>query len=197
MAYIKTLNRDTLLFVESKLSIWLNTELQQRGWSERELARRAGLSHTAINNALASQYQTRLDTYRGIARAFQMSLEDVLRAAGELPELPPAVAREEEVIRLFRQVPDTHRDLALRILDVFASQPNQSNPGPADWSQLAPGENVVLRTWHADHPLIQVLESLRGATREEATQWLLEHVTRYGTTAETGERRRPAIESAQ
>jgi len=112
----RTLDSDILSFMKDTLSTWLNTELRERGWTERELARRAGLSHTAINNALSGQYKTRLDTYRGIAHAFEMSLEDVFRAAGVLPPLLPPVAEEEEMIALFRGLPPTQRAAALYML---------------------------------------------------------------------------------
>ena len=116
MISARTLDSDILSFMKDTLSTWLNTELRERGWTERELARRAGLSHTAINNALSGQYKTRLDTYRGIAHAFEMSLEAVFRAAGVLPPLLPPVAEEEEMIALFRGLPPTQRPAALYML---------------------------------------------------------------------------------
>jgi len=104
-----------LLFMEDKLSRWLNAEIQARGWSIREVSRRAGLSHTAINNAMDGQ-SVRLETYEGIARAFGMQLEDVLRAAGVLPALPEPVEEETAILDIVRRLSPTARHHALAML---------------------------------------------------------------------------------
>ena len=70
-----------------RLSKWLHQQIQQNGWSVRETARRAGLSHTAIHNVLGSNVTPSMDTYKGLSRAFDTPLEQVLRLAGELPPL--------------------------------------------------------------------------------------------------------------
>ena len=104
----------------SKLGKWLKQEIASRGWSIRETARRAGVSHTAVNNALAARGATSLDTYKGLARALDMSLEDVLRSAGELP---PTVDEQralnptlDEGIRILTQLPPGDQATAVRTL---------------------------------------------------------------------------------
>jgi len=178
-----------LSFMEDKLSVWLNEQIRERGWSIRETSRRAGLSHTAINNALDGQ-PVRLDTYRGIARAFGMRLETVLQAAGELPQQLPEVANEQEVIRLFREMPGEHRELALRVLKAFVDAPPQSGSVPKEWTDLAPGESVVLRSWGADHPLLRVLERLQGQTEADVLEWILGLIVQSETSARERERER-------
>ncbi len=73
--------------MNNKLVTWINQEIKRRGWTIRETARRAGVSHTAINNVLSEQVSPTLHTYRGLSHAFQISLEAILRMAGELPSL--------------------------------------------------------------------------------------------------------------
>jgi len=104
----------------SKLGKWLKQEIDSRGWSIRETARRAGVSHTAVNNALAARGATSLDTYKGLARAFDMSLENVLRSAGELP---PTVDEQralnptlDEGIRILTELPPGDQSAAVRAL---------------------------------------------------------------------------------
>ena len=69
-------------------SEWLKRELNQRGWSQRELARRAGVSATAINDTINQKTRPGWDLCTAIARAFDMSEEEVFRIATLLPPLP-------------------------------------------------------------------------------------------------------------
>lgn len=65
---------------------WLQNELDERGWSQSELARRAGLG--AEKRAMISSYLTRKrlrpdeDTLQAIAKGFGLPPEIVYRAAG-------------------------------------------------------------------------------------------------------------------
>ena len=78
------------------LSTWLREELDKRGWSIREIARRAGLVHGTVVGILNGRHPG-IETCRGIARALGVPTEEVLRRAGLLPPLPP---RDEYIIEL-------------------------------------------------------------------------------------------------
>lgn len=70
---------------------WLAEELQNRGWSQSEAARRGGISASMINAIMNRQTNPGLDFCKGIARAFGLPLDEVFRRAGILPavgELP-------------------------------------------------------------------------------------------------------------
>lgn len=67
---------------------WITEEIKNRGWSIRELARRANLSHATISNILAQQTNPGFDFCVGIASAFDVPAEYVLRKAKLLPDLP-------------------------------------------------------------------------------------------------------------
>ena len=146
--------------VENTLAEWLAAELEERGWSVREVARRGGVSHTAINNALSELVQPTLDTYKAIALAFGISLEDVLRRAGELPPLPPAADGEEEVLYLYRQLTAQQRDtirLALRGL-ALADRSSSHLPTPVEVERVAPSGPAPrvpacpFASWDSDNP---------------------------------------------
>lgn len=70
---------------------WLDLELQQRGWSQSEAARRGEMSSQMINAIINGQANPGLESCQGIARAFKLPLEDVFRIAGILPPkmVPP------------------------------------------------------------------------------------------------------------
>ena len=74
--------------MSENLITWLASELKTRGWSHRELARRAGLSQTAVSTVLSSQRQPGWEFCSAVARALGEVPERVLRRAGLLPPLP-------------------------------------------------------------------------------------------------------------
>lgn len=75
----------TLGAMNAAFGIWLDRELQARGWSQSEAARRGEMSSQMVNALVNGQSNPGLDSCQGIARAFNMPLEDVFRMAGILP----------------------------------------------------------------------------------------------------------------
>lgn len=71
-----------------RLSSWLANELKNRGWSHRELARRSGLSQTAISTVLSGQRQPGWEFCAAVAGALGEAPEQLMRMAGLLPPLP-------------------------------------------------------------------------------------------------------------
>jgi transcriptional regulator with XRE-family HTH domain len=64
---------------------WIDRELDQRGWSRNEAARRGGISDSMFSKVINGYANPGIDFCRGVGRAFGMPLEDVLRLAGILP----------------------------------------------------------------------------------------------------------------
>jgi len=118
--------------MESPLSKWLNDELKNRGWSQREAARRAGISHAAIANILQDVGEPLVSTYEALARAFEMPLPEILQIAGVLP-LPPAPVRDEDrLLSLWRQLDPRQRRDVLDMLAALADDrpnPRRQRPG--------------------------------------------------------------------
>ena len=179
-----------LATMENTLSVWLNEQIRERGWSIREVSRRAGLSHTAINNALDGQ-GVRLDTYRGLSRAFGMPLEDVLRAAGELPPLPPEIDEEAEMLRIIRGLSCVKFQAALLMLRSLAAYQI-----PADAARrITTQDYTTPRTPVTRESLVARLNRLWDvATEEQLQQVLVRLLQRAGTSGE-GESRGDGEES--
>ena len=76
---------------------WLEEQLKEQGISQAELARRAGVTRGAINNILQGERGPGIDLAKGIAKALSIPPEQVMRAAGLLPE-QKKVSREIEQI---------------------------------------------------------------------------------------------------
>jgi transcriptional regulator with XRE-family HTH domain len=113
----------------TKLSTWLANEIETRGWSIRELSRRAGISHTTVADVISQQRIPTWDFCAAIAGALDKSPEDVFRLAGLLPPLPPAVKEEREAIGLLRNLSPDLRAAALRMLRSL--QPETAPPPSA------------------------------------------------------------------
>ncbi len=99
---------------------WLTREADKRGWSNSELARRAGLAPATVSLVISGQRRAGWDFCAGIARAFGIEPDNVFRRAGLLPPLPESVAEGEEAKRIIRSLPDHVRSMAMRMLRSLA-----------------------------------------------------------------------------
>jgi len=99
-----------------KLSTWLAAQIEEKGWTIRELGRRAGVSHTAVARAVSGETTPNADTCISLARALGAEPEWILRLAGRLPPLPPEVANEQELINLYRRLDPARCKAALSMM---------------------------------------------------------------------------------
>ena len=65
---------------------WLVSEMDTRGWSQSETARRGKISSQMINAVVNRQTGVGVPFCTGVARAFNVPVEEVLRRAGILPQ---------------------------------------------------------------------------------------------------------------
>mgnify|MGYP006307225799 CR=1 FL=1 len=90
---------------------WLEKEIDKRGWTMSELARRCDVSHPAISRVVSGERGAGPELCRAIAHAFDMPEEKIFRIAGLLSQLP---APEEdfpfaEVLALMQNLPPAER----------------------------------------------------------------------------------------
>jgi transcriptional regulator with XRE-family HTH domain len=101
--------------MENDLTTWLTQELQQRGWSHRELARRIKVSQPSISRVLAGERNATADFCVKVAQALGESPEKLLRLAEILPPLPfsddPAI---EEITELVKNMSPQNRQDVLK-----------------------------------------------------------------------------------
>jgi transcriptional regulator with XRE-family HTH domain len=105
----------------TEIGEWLGQQLQERGWSSSELARRAGISQSSVSNVLTGKQVPGLEFCKGAAQALGMRTEELLSLAGHLPPLPAPVVEEREALRLLRGLSGPMRDVALSLLRALDS----------------------------------------------------------------------------
>lgn len=93
---------------------WLNNKTREKGWSNNELARRAGITGAGVSNVINGKYSVTFDFCAGIAKALNMPAEDVFRRAGLLPPAPTISNEKVQIIiDLARNMPEPLLDLWL------------------------------------------------------------------------------------
>jgi transcriptional regulator with XRE-family HTH domain len=70
---------------------WLTQELETRGWSQRELARRSGLSSAQVSSVLNNKRTATWDFCAAVALAMGFNPIDVFRRAGLMGSLQPGL----------------------------------------------------------------------------------------------------------
>lgn len=97
---------------------WLDDELEERGWSDLQLAKRAGISHPVLSKARSGNQAIGWEACVKIARALDLPPTLVLEKAGLLPE-STADPELEELAYLFQQLPEADRQRILAIARTF------------------------------------------------------------------------------
>lgn len=99
---------------------WLTRELNERGWTNSELARRAELVPSTISMVISGRTNPGWEFCLGVARAFGFPPETVLRRAGLLPAVPARVQGEQEMLGIFRLLSENQRQMILSMLRALA-----------------------------------------------------------------------------
>jgi len=102
---------------------WLLKELEERGWSQSELAGRAGVSHGRISQIISGDIPTSKILVK-LAYALRLRPEDVLRRAGILPPLPTNEEQGEAVklMELFDHLAPAERERVLEYVEFLLSR---------------------------------------------------------------------------
>lgn len=95
---------------------WLLNELKKRGWSQSELAKRAGLAPSTISNILNANKGLGEVSLSAIAKALNVPTEIVFRAAGFLPKAHIMTEQKEEILYLFDKLSEQEKKDAIRYL---------------------------------------------------------------------------------
>ncbi|MFQ5613980.1 MAG: helix-turn-helix domain-containing protein [Anaerolineae bacterium] len=108
--------------MENDFVTWLTKEIEKRGWSNSELARRANLVPSTISMVLNGDKRPGLDFCNGVARALNHPPEAIFRLAGLLPPDPDMDPEEKEALHLFRQLGDAERKRILQAMRAWVEE---------------------------------------------------------------------------
>lgn len=95
--------------------MWLEERLKEKGISQRELARRSGITAGAINHVLSGTRNPGEDFCTKIARGLGLPPEVVFRQAGLLPPAPKDVDDLEEWREILSYLSTAEREELRRI----------------------------------------------------------------------------------
>jgi transcriptional regulator with XRE-family HTH domain len=84
-------------------SVWLNQELEARGWSRSEAARRGNVSASMFDKVINGQAKPGINFCRGVAKAFNLPVIEVFRRAG-IENTEDLGNKAEEIKELFSQL---------------------------------------------------------------------------------------------
>lgn len=93
----------------NSFSVWLQGRIDEKGWSKSELARRAGISPTAVSDMLSGRRSVGTSNATAIAKAFNIPTDEVLRAAGILPPKPTKTELIERILNLVEGLPSDEK----------------------------------------------------------------------------------------
>ncbi|HQN68836.1 MAG TPA: helix-turn-helix transcriptional regulator [Anaerolineaceae bacterium] len=87
--------------MDEQFAKWINNFIQNKGWTQAELARRANLSKASISDISSGKIIPGFDTCIKLAKAMSISPQDVLRKANLLPSVSSSQEEQENLIFLF------------------------------------------------------------------------------------------------
>jgi transcriptional regulator with XRE-family HTH domain len=109
-------------YMDNSFSNWLIEQMQERDWSQADLARRTSLSRQAIANYVSGRIPDEKALHQ-ISRAFKLSPILVFRAAGLLPAEPDSDEWVEEMTDKISQIKDqSRRSMAKKLLEALVDE---------------------------------------------------------------------------
>lgn len=96
---------------------WLQSELDNREWTQADLARKAELSRTVISRVMNGERLPGIDFCKGVARALGLRDIDVMRRAGLADPEPVTDAPSlRELITRFATLSDEDQESVLKMV---------------------------------------------------------------------------------
>jgi len=128
-------------------SDWLIIQLNERGWSQAELARQAGVTRSAISAVIVGTRSAGNELCEAIAHAFKLPPETVFRAAGILPKNHEVSEKRERVHYAIDRVQEKDLDKLYKLIEAFTEDdppPPQASTEPTSYpSRKKPARNVL------------------------------------------------------
>lgn len=93
---------------------YVSGEIKKRGWSMREVSRRAGLSHTTVTEVLNDNREPSWEFCAAIAKPLEVSPVRLFRMAGLLPDGDNEEMTLDELIQIMNRLTRQERENVLK-----------------------------------------------------------------------------------
>jgi transcriptional regulator with XRE-family HTH domain len=111
------------LMNSTEFASWLQNEMNERGWNNSELARRAGVSRGAIGNVLRGDRGVGKDIGRGIAKALNLPPEEIYRMVDILPpSRNPENDEADELAHKISLLPQEDQQILITLIEALLSK---------------------------------------------------------------------------
>lgn len=106
-----------ILFIEmEEMANFITEELDARGWSMREAARRAGVSHSLISKVVSGSTPASADFCVAMAHVFDADPIQVMQKAGILKNPPPPTPLDDQLLDAFHRLKERDQQAAATLL---------------------------------------------------------------------------------
>jgi transcriptional regulator with XRE-family HTH domain len=116
-------------YLSMKFSDWIVERLNERGWSRSEAAKRGGISPSMFDKVINETSSPGITFCKGIALAFDIPPEEVLRQAGLLPPQPETDPVLDELNYKLASLPIELREEALEYLNYLIEKQDRKARG--------------------------------------------------------------------
>ena len=154
-----------MITVDNELAKHITEARESRGWSQRELGRRAEVSGAAISKLESGMTEPTNNTLVRIALALDEDPQNLLRLAGHLPAVPPPTDHDAAVLAAYRGLSTEHQKAVAVLLDLAEggaehapTAPSQSGRAPTEEQGLdahALWEEVVFEMEYCGRLLLE------------------------------------------
>lgn len=103
------------------LARWVNSQAEDKNLSFREIAKRGGISVASVSDAASGQ-SVGFKVCKGLAKAFGVPEEKILRLAGLLPPEPEETPTSRELLYMFMQLDDENQKRIMSITRTFLEE---------------------------------------------------------------------------
>jgi transcriptional regulator with XRE-family HTH domain len=94
---------------------WLNKQLNDRGWSQSEAARRSGISASMFSQVISGVANPGIDFLDGVARAFGITRREVYARAGRIePEPSSDTPSAKDLLTYFSTLMPEHQQSVIQ-----------------------------------------------------------------------------------
>lgn len=104
--------------MRNRMATELTELLEERGWSQRELSRRAGVAHTSIAKVISGEINPTMIFCQRISKAVDVPVEELYRWAGILPEVTKYPSQFDDWARRLAGLSSEARKHALAAMEL-------------------------------------------------------------------------------